>query len=119
VDLTDLKVHPALADWRVTCVAAPVQIEGALIDGRWFYFRARHDAATVGLSRHSPDEAVRQTLLPSYRVGGVDSRADGRAYAMRRGVEGAGWLAPQEAHDMLGSLLTDIRDYVMEAVTWS
>ena len=37
-DLTDLMV----TEQRVTCDAAPVEIQGILSDGREFYFRARH-----------------------------------------------------------------------------
>jgi len=36
--MSELKIQ----DWRVTCEAAPVQIEGTLSDGRSFYWRSRH-----------------------------------------------------------------------------
>lgn len=38
-----------IQDSRVTCSAAPVQIEGTLTDGRRFYFRARFGRAQLGI----------------------------------------------------------------------
>lgn len=46
-----------IAESEVTCGAVPVQIEGRLTDGRYFYFRARHRSVTLGFG-DSPDDAV-------------------------------------------------------------
>lgn len=42
---------------EVTCGAVPVQIEGRLTDGRYFYFRARGRGVRLGFG-DSPDDAV-------------------------------------------------------------
>lgn len=38
-----------IAEVRVTCDAAPVQIEGRLSDGREFYFRSRHRMVSLSI----------------------------------------------------------------------
>ena len=46
-----------IAESEVTCGAVPVQIEGRLTDGRYFYFRARGSGARLGFG-DSPGNAV-------------------------------------------------------------
>jgi hypothetical protein len=46
-----------IVESEVTCGAVPVQIEGRLTDGRFFYFRARGRGVTLGFG-DSPDDAV-------------------------------------------------------------
>lgn len=41
----------------MTCNSCPHQVEGELLDGRSFYFRARHDYWTLSVG-NSIDEAV-------------------------------------------------------------
>jgi hypothetical protein len=36
--------------YKVTCNACPHQAEGELEDGRWFYFRARHELWSVSVA---------------------------------------------------------------------
>ena len=50
-------VRATIAECEVTCSAVPVQIEGRLTDGRYFYFRARGRGASLGFG-DSPDDAV-------------------------------------------------------------
>jgi len=46
-----------LATYRVTCKACPHQVEGEMIDGRAFYFRARHNHWMIGIGA-TVDDAV-------------------------------------------------------------
>ena len=39
---------------RVTCEAAPVQVEGTLPSGKRFYFRARHRGVSLGIGGDDP-----------------------------------------------------------------
>lgn len=44
-------------DWNVTCPAVPLQAEGRLDDGRYYYFRYRFGRAGIGVG-DSPEAAV-------------------------------------------------------------
>lgn len=50
--------HPDVAEQRLTCEACPVQIEGRLTDGRWFYFRYRYGVARLGIAADLPGALV-------------------------------------------------------------
>ena len=52
--------------YTVTCNACPHQAEGELSDGRWFYFRARHEYWELSIAG-TLDEAI-----------GADPVAEGR-----------------------------------------
>lgn len=58
-----LTQHPYVADFAITSSVAPVQVEGQLTDGRWFYLRHRHSLSQLGLGE-SPEEALDSTLRP-------------------------------------------------------
>ena len=60
--------HPAVASSAETCSACPVQYEGQLVDGRYFYFRYRFGRATLGLGE-TPDDAVDDPNETSLAVG--------------------------------------------------
>lgn len=47
-----------IATSQMTCGAAPVQFEGRLTDGRWFYFRARGEHVALTASSVSVEDAV-------------------------------------------------------------
>jgi hypothetical protein len=49
---------PELETAELTCVAMPVQIEGKLRDGRWFYFRYRFGRAGIGIGRTEHEAVV-------------------------------------------------------------
>lgn len=49
-------LHPDVAYYRETTFACPVQIEGRLHSGEWFYFRYRFGCASVGIGG-SPEQA--------------------------------------------------------------
>lgn len=65
----------ASIEW--TCSACPVQAEGRLSDGRWFYFRARHEAATLSAADtlddaiEDPQTRVRIEGWPEYGAGHI------------------------------------------------
>jgi len=46
-----------LASYRVTCNSCPHQVEGEMIDGRAFYFRARHGHWMIGIGA-TVDDAI-------------------------------------------------------------
>jgi hypothetical protein len=46
---SSMPLHPMVATYAVTCHAVPFQIEGTLVDGRYFYFRDRHGYASLGV----------------------------------------------------------------------
>jgi hypothetical protein len=63
----------ALADLReagwqaeVTCLAAPVQLEGVLPCGERFYFRSRHDEALLAVGGADPADIAPWELRASY-----------------------------------------------------
>lgn len=43
--------------FNVTCRSCPHQVEGEMLDGRVFYFRARHNHWTIGIGA-TPADAV-------------------------------------------------------------
>ena len=49
-------LHRDVAAYWETTLACPVQIEGQLLNGDWFYFRYRSGRATIGLGG-SPEQA--------------------------------------------------------------
>ena len=65
----------ASIEW--TCSACPVQAEGTLSDGRWFYFRARYEAATLSAAGTlddaigNPQTRVRIEGWPRYGAGHI------------------------------------------------
>ncbi|GAB6902502.1 hypothetical protein [Kineosporia succinea] len=52
----------SITERRTTCATAPVQIEGTLSNGQFFYFRARHTGISLGIGA-TPDEAVENTVI--------------------------------------------------------
>lgn len=48
----------SIVESRVTCTSCPVQIEGRLSDGRFFYLRSRHSSIGLFLSRTSSNTAA-------------------------------------------------------------
>ena len=74
-DLWGAPSWPALRDHgvtgRVTCGVVPLQVEGTL-EGCWYYFRARSDRWSCGVSRYSSDDAVCQSIEGPYRLAGDD-----------------------------------------------
>ena len=82
--MTDL----AIATSRVTCEVAPVQIEGTLTDGRYFYFRARHRSISLGVGA-TAEEAVAGDDI-GFRMSGFDS--DRHAWS---------WIDPHHAMNLL------------------
>lgn len=56
-------VHPAIETFRITCEAAPLQIEGTLLNGWHFYYRARGNIVQLGIGPDG-DAAVVATLRP-------------------------------------------------------
>lgn len=89
---------------EVTCGACPVQIEGRLRDGRFFYFRARHDAAQLGAHRDGPDAAVEASM----RVGKYWPRKSSGQFVERDHVEEAGFLSEAEARALLAGMLAEL-----------
>jgi hypothetical protein len=73
---------------NVTCEAVPVQIEGMTDDGRHLYFRARHQAITLGVGP-TADDAVRG--------------ADGWCALVLKelGEHAAGWMPIELAEDLM------------------
>lgn len=78
--------HPAIAEQRVTCRGCPTQIEGRLVDGRWFYFRYRYGTARLGLSHsltasdsecHGPGPVADSMCTENHRLLFVGDRLDG------------------------------------------
>lgn len=88
------------SDARVTCPAMPVQIEGHLTDGRWFYFHSRYSRAILGVG-DTPQAAVDATIdLPEGRSVLIDLSHLGRY--------GAGMIGVDEAFDLLRGMAADI-----------
>ena len=84
---------------RFTTVACPVQIEGQLADGRWFYFRARYSHAGVGIGADLQRAAV------DYDAHGFHQRrVTSEEYAERFD---AGMLSRAQAVELLGELLAE------------
>lgn len=88
-------------DFEVTCGSHPVQIEGRLTDGRWFYFRARGPYAQLGSSSIDASEAVAATI--GDRAGGSVgiASADPRKYNL---------ITIPEAHRLLIALAAVLPD---------
>jgi hypothetical protein len=64
------------AGWQVTmtCLAAPVQLEGVLPCGEGFYFRARHDEVLLAVGGDDPAEGAPWQQGTSYGPpGGSDA----------------------------------------------
>jgi hypothetical protein len=61
-----------------TCRARPSQVEGKLVDGRWFYFRYRHGWASLGVGA-TLDEAIDDPSEAAIRYGGKDGGVVGEA----------------------------------------
>lgn len=95
----------AIASAALTCRACPVQIEGHLDDGRWFYFRARDQAATLSASPVSfPDAVMAGWLRPPRGCAGVAVRRE----LPELGEFGAGMIGEDEAWAMLGEMLLEL-----------
>lgn len=52
--------HPAIATQELTCPSVPVQIQGHLTDGQWFYFRYRSGVVNLGFG-DDQESAVKDT----------------------------------------------------------
>ena len=51
---------------RMTCLAAPVQIEGVLPCGEHFYFRSRHDETLLAVGGEDPSDGAPWERQASY-----------------------------------------------------
>lgn len=92
-----------IVEQRTTCCAAPVQIEGRLDDGRFFYFRSRHAATTLSLGA-TPDEAVAAS------VHAPPGRFARRTWPIGEGNRHpASFLEPHEAQQLLTDMLAEVR----------
>ena len=92
-------------DFTVTCGSHPVQIEGRLTDGRWFYFRARGDAVQLGASDVGPDEAV----AASIEVGRFWPEQAPGQFVRQYGSD-AGLLTVPQAHRLLMKMAAELPD---------
>jgi hypothetical protein len=56
------------AGWQaqMTCLAAPVQVEGTLPCGEHFYFRSRHDEILLAVGGEDPSDAAPWERRASY-----------------------------------------------------
>lgn len=83
--------HPAVATQELTCPSVPVQIQGELTDGRWFYFRCRFGVAELGFG-HDLESAVMDTFgRKGIQVGGPWH----------------GWLTVAQINDLFARLYAD------------
>lgn len=89
-------------DVTVTCEAVPVQIEGRLRDGRWFYFRSRFDYAVLGVSDEGPEGAVEESICAE--GWGVNVYRD----LSHLGPFGAGCIGVDEAFEMLREMAAEL-----------
>ncbi|MGC5333500.1 hypothetical protein [Micromonospora sp. DT62] len=77
---------------EVTCVAAPVQVEGTLPSGERFYFRARHGDVSLGIGGDNPadipeweaSESHQEASYLTAAVGGTMIRRLARRYREER-----------------------------------
>jgi hypothetical protein len=100
-----------VATMKTTCEACPVQIEGTLTDGRYFYFRSRHRQTTLSLGP-DPYGAVEAGIEAE------DGEAlTGRGFAKRvwpvneeTGRHPASYLEPDRALQLLDELLAQIEE---------
>jgi hypothetical protein len=74
----------------VTCPAVPVQVEGELADGRWYFFRYRHGVAGLGIGATEEEACCREGR--TNRVMGADLD---------------GWMDATQVATALLCLLTD------------
>lgn len=58
-----------VTDYVCSCAGCPMQYEGTLVDGRWFYFRYRYGRASLGIGR-TLDDAVSDTREVGTLYGG-------------------------------------------------
>jgi hypothetical protein len=63
-----------ISEYTITTTAAPVQVEGTLVDGREFYVRSRHRTITLGVGA-TLEEAVGTDVLRLELVAGGDDHA--------------------------------------------
>ncbi|EWM19723.1 hypothetical protein [Kutzneria sp. 744] len=68
---------PQIQTATITCDSAPLQIEGALSDGRRFYFRGRSGKATLSIaeSGQSPHDSAAATARTECAPGECTERA--------------------------------------------
>lgn len=92
--MTDYFEPLTIVEQRTTCAAAPVQIEGKLSDGRYFYFRSRHRSITLGLSYVSIHAAVDDPNTVGFDMTGWED--DRHALS---------WISEESAQALLGFLL--------------
>lgn len=93
--MTDSYLPPlTVVEYRTTCAAAPVQMEGTLSDGRFFYFRSRHRSITLGLG-DSPEAAVSDPNEVGLQMTGWD----GDKHALS-------WVSETDAANLLNFLLS-------------
>ena len=82
----------SVKSYTVTCNACPHQAEGQLDDGRWFYFRARHNSWSISIGTSVADA--------------VNNEIDGEAFAC--GDDPHGWLsygnAPKQARQLVEAI---------------
>lgn len=68
---------------ELTCIAAPVQIEGRLPGGEPFYFRARWDEVTLSIGGEDPADVADWEGREAYPEASYLSGADGLAILRR------------------------------------
>lgn len=94
-------------DVTVTCRAAPVQIEGRLTDGRWFYFRSRHQRASLGAAPRPEDHPDGDAI-----DAGMGKDVPGGSRVVRDlshlGPSGASWLSLDDAFALLREMAAEL-----------
>ncbi len=100
---------------------APVQFEGKFKDGRYFYFRARHEHATLSASFFPPDpeydkegnqilgEAAKGKDAISVSLGWAEGGPVYRHFP-ELAPHGAGFMDREDAIKLLHDMASEIRD---------
>lgn len=100
-----------VAESRMTCEAAPVQIEGTLTDGRPFYWRARHRSIRLEVPPGTVVCESTWNMLPGAEdEHPMSSMADTDAYALlsfmvRTFYYTEEWLRRKESGDLMSQRL--------------
>jgi hypothetical protein len=79
----------------------PVQIEGRLPDGRWFYFRSRGEQCSIGIWKNPQWENYSQCSLP-------DGKADFYKLNIFAVWPDAGWIEAAQAESFLREFLAEM-----------
>lgn len=88
-----------ITEMKCTCGACPVQYEGKLEDGKFFYFRARWDEWDFGVG-DSRDEAVTQSML-------IEPTGFARTGEVGDGDFSASWMGHAEAERIIHACVAE------------